>query len=53
MTTSFVKISTRTPMLAVSAMSWMTGMSMTIMTAKPTTFVSSAVRPVMNRRRKV
>ncbi|MNF17503.1 hypothetical protein D3C80_2210420 [compost metagenome] len=48
-----VKISTATPMLAVSASSRITGMSMIASTAKPTTSASSAVTPARNRRRKV
>ncbi|MCY1438060.1 hypothetical protein D9M71_542440 [compost metagenome] len=40
-------------MLAVIARSWMTGMSISISTAKPTTSASSAVTPARNRRRKV
>ena len=48
-----MKISTATPRLAVSARSWMTSMSITISTAKPTASASSAVSPARNRRRKV
>ncbi|MNN48804.1 hypothetical protein D3C81_1633030 [compost metagenome] len=48
-----VKIRTATPMLAVIARSWITGMSISISTAKPTASANSAVTPAMNRRRKV
>jgi hypothetical protein len=51
--TRLVKISTATPMLAVMARSWITWMSMTISTAKPTASASSAVMPARKRRRKV
>ena len=51
--TSLVKISTVIPMLVVRAKSRITGISMITSTAKPTMLVSSAVRPAMNRRRKV
>ncbi|MCY1429815.1 hypothetical protein D9M71_457460 [compost metagenome] len=50
---SEVKISTATPILAVMARSWITGMSISISTAKPTASANSAVTPAMNRRRKV
>ena len=44
---------TATPMLAVIASSRMTGMSITISTAKPTASARSAVSPARNRRRNV
>ncbi|MCY1433298.1 hypothetical protein D9M71_493230 [compost metagenome] len=50
---SEVKISTATPILAVTARSWITGMSISISTAKPTASANSAVTPATNRRRKV
>ena len=50
---SLVKMRMHTPTLVATASPWMTGMSITISTAKPTTLVSSAARPAMNRRRKV
>ena len=45
-----MKISTATPMLAVSARSLITSMSITISTANPTASASSAVSPARNRR---
>ncbi|MNV26289.1 hypothetical protein D3C71_1174070 [compost metagenome] len=51
--TRLVKISTATPMLAVTARSWITGMSISINTANPTASASNAVRPARNNRRKV
>lgn len=50
---SEVKISTATPMLAVVARSWITGISISISTAKPTASASKAVTPATNKRRKV
>ena len=51
--TRLVNTSTATPMLALAASSWMTRMSISASTAKPTASHSSAVRPATNRRRKV
>ncbi|MNT39400.1 hypothetical protein D3C72_1756430 [compost metagenome] len=51
--TRLVKISAAMPMLAVMARSWITRISMTISTAKPTASASSAVSPARIRRRKV
>ena len=48
-----VKISTDTPMLAVIARSWITGIVMISSTRKPTPSAASAVKPARNRRRKV
>ncbi|MNC35153.1 hypothetical protein D3C75_836260 [compost metagenome] len=42
-----------TPMVAVIAKSWITGILMIINTAKPTASAISAIIPVRNRRRKV
>ncbi|MNG21647.1 hypothetical protein D3C84_1060380 [compost metagenome] len=42
-----------TPMVAVIAKSWITGILMIISTAKPTASAISAIIPVRNRRRKV
>ena len=50
---NLVNISTDTPTLVVIAKSRITGISIIMRTAKPKTFANKAVRPAINKRRKV